>query len=112
MNIWVAQMNISSNFPLPVNTWIIPQPKQNVWVMLANIIKQETMCLSVPLFYLSSGFADGCVAICTLQIWDQITKIIKPIPQMIGTIGSKNCHMHQRNPRNGNYWGQSKWIIE
>lgn len=27
--------------------WVVPQPKQNIFVMLANITKQDMMCLSI-----------------------------------------------------------------
>ncbi|XP_051640625.1 uncharacterized protein LOC127469851 [Manacus candei] len=32
---------------LPVNGWMVPQPKQNVWVTLVEMIHQETLCLSL-----------------------------------------------------------------
>lgn len=31
---------------MPANTWIVSQPKKNVWVTLAHALKQQEMCMS------------------------------------------------------------------
>nr|XP_041567365.1 uncharacterized protein LOC121468201 [Taeniopygia guttata] len=41
--VWFQKMAI---YPYTVNAWIVPQPKKNVWVTLAQALKQNHMCLS------------------------------------------------------------------
>ncbi|XP_072778827.1 uncharacterized protein [Taeniopygia guttata] len=41
--VWFQTMAI---YPCTVNAWIVPQPKKNVWVTLAQALKQDHMCLS------------------------------------------------------------------
>nr|XP_041570811.1 uncharacterized protein LOC116808529 [Taeniopygia guttata] len=41
--VWFQTMAI---YPYTVDAWIVPQPKKNVWVTLAQALKQDHMCLS------------------------------------------------------------------
>lgn len=81
--------------------WIVPQPKQNIWVTLAKTLQEDSLCMSmgsvndplstclvgIPLTakdYLYAGKKANPV-----DTWDEWTKIL-PI--------------HQRNPKNWTYW--------
>ncbi|XP_077644184.1 uncharacterized protein LOC144247421 [Lonchura striata] len=41
--VWFQGMAI---YPSTVDAWIVPQPKKNVWVTLAQALQQDHMCLS------------------------------------------------------------------
>lgn len=41
--VWLQKMAL---YPSTVDAWIVPQPRKNVWVTLAQALKQEHLCLA------------------------------------------------------------------
>ncbi|XP_074713454.1 syncytin-2-like [Strix uralensis] len=64
--------------------WVVPQPKQNIWVTLANMTHQETLCLSTA--NPENPFST-CLVGVPVDTW--------PIPQTLQAFSlcnsSKNC---------------------
>lgn len=89
MKTWIS-LFICYSLLLYGGTWIVLQPKQNVWKTLANITKQEILCLSVAS---PSNPFSTCLVRLPMDVWpipvDTIrtlktqghrTKVVKPNP--------------------------------
>lgn len=53
---------------LLTNALVLHQPKHNLWVTLANITRQETLCLSVA--SPDNPFPTGLVGLPTIANWE------------------------------------------
>lgn len=69
------------------NSWVDPQPKQNIWVTLANVTQQEMLCLSVA----SPGNPfSTCLVGLAMDVW-QILEDAIHAPQKRGYPRIHNC---------------------
>lgn len=47
-------------FP-PAGSWIVPQPRENIWVTVAKTSQQDNLCLSM-------GSVDSPLAMCLVRV--------------------------------------------
>ncbi|RMC19404.1 hypothetical protein DUI87_04014 [Hirundo rustica rustica] len=69
--------------------WTVPQPKQNVWVTLANITNQETLCLSVAS---PDNLYSTCLVGLPMDVWPIAENTIRTMRG--NSLKNEWIHMH------------------